>query len=238
MPDLDSYLSGLHSTLRIAFGKLFASGATLTNNLIGNVTGNVTGDVIGNITGDVTGNVEGNLLGEHSLELQAAEHGAGAIGTAFAPKTYRGSLVNGDILTSIQVDLTGLGCKGDAARDAIGLSTGGAAYIGKYVIATYGVVYKVEMLVLETPGEGTATITADIDLDADDEDDIAYDGACDGGIILNTGGIAAGNTFQNLVPALTGDDYLYLTEGDAAATTGVYNAGQVIVNLYGHPVLS
>lgn len=164
-----------------------------------------------------------------------AEHGAGAIGTAIDPRTRRNT-VNGDIITQIEVDLTGLACKGDAAKDAIGLAAGGAAYIGRYVTATYGVVYKIEMSVIEAPGQGTATITSDIDLGAEDVGTTAYDGAVDD-VVINTGGLAAGKTFQTLVPALTANDYIYLVEGDTTATTGVYNAGQVIIKFWGHPVL-
>ena len=60
-----------------------------------------------------------------------AEHGAGAIGTAFAPRTYRWS-ENGHIITEIHVDLTGLACKGDAAKDAIVLAAGGAARLASH----------------------------------------------------------------------------------------------------------
>lgn len=165
-----------------------------------------------------------------------AEHGAGSIGTGVAPVTYRYTR-DGVIITEIQIDLTGLACKGTAAKDAIGLAAGGAAMIGRYVVATCGVVYRVEMICLETPGQGTATITVDIDLGADDAADIAYDGAVDD-VVVNTGGLAAGKQFVSDVPALTADDYLYLVEGDTAATTGVYNAGMVIIKLYGHPVLA
>ena len=172
-------------------------------------------------------------------ERQPAAHGAGAIGTEFAPVTYRGVGMNGEIITTIHVDLTGLACKGDAAIDAIGLAAGGAAYIGRYETAKYGIVYKVEQHWIEAPGEGTATITSDIDIAMDDEADIAYDGAVDGGVILNTGGVAAGRTFQNLVPALTADDYIYIVEeGGGAGSTGVYNAGQFILIFYGHALLT
>jgi hypothetical protein len=168
--------------------------------------------------------------------LLDAEHGAGAIGTAFAPRTYR-KTVDGEVLTEIHVDLTGLACKGDAAKDAIGLAAGGAAYIGRYVVADYGVVHKIEMSCIEAPGQGTATITSDIDLGAEDTGTTAYDVAVDD-VVINTGGLAAGKTFQTLVPALTANDYLYLIEGDTAATTGVYNAGQLIIRLYGNAVIS
>jgi hypothetical protein len=166
----------------------------------------------------------------------AAEHGAGAIGTAFAPRTYRYTR-EGVIITEIHVDITGLACKGDAAKDAIGLAAGGAAYIGRYVTATCGIVFRIEMICLELPGEGTATITADIDLGAEDTATTTYDQAVDD-VVINTASLVAGEMASTDVPALTANDYLYLVEGDTAATTGVYNAGQYIIRLYGHALLA
>lgn len=165
-----------------------------------------------------------------------AEHGAGAIGTAFAPRTYRWT-ENGHIITEIHVDLTGLACKGDSANDVIGLAAGGAAYIGRYVTSTCGVVYRVEVACLETPGEGTATITTDIDIAGNSSGVLAYDGAA-GAAECDLGGLAGGNSYVVDAPALTADDYLYLVEGDTAATTGVYDAGQLVIRLYGHAVLA
>jgi len=228
MANKESYLRMLPTGIRQPLRKLFGSGATLTND--------ITGDVVGTVTGNVTGNITGNWTGDHLLTLQSAEHGAGAIGTAFAPRTYRGYGLNGDIITEIHVDLTGLGCKGVAAADAIGLATG-AAYIGRYVVATCGVVYKVEMACLETPA-GTDT-EDDIMLSADDEDDIAYDGEVDGGNVIDPAtGLAAGTIYENTAPALTANDYLYLTEGDTGGDEGTYTAGQLLIRLYGHPALS
>lgn len=165
----------------------------------------------------------------------AAEHGAGAIGTSTAPELNRW-VENGTIITQIKVDITGLACKGDAAKDAIGLAAGGAAYIGRYVTATYGIVYRVEMSCIQLPGQGTATITADIDLGAEDVGTTAYDAAVDD-VVINTASLVAGETAVTNVPALTANDYLYLVEGDTAATTGVYNAGQYLITFYGHPLL-
>jgi len=172
-----------------------------------------------------------------SANVLTAEHGAGAIGTGIAPATYRYALGNGDIVTEIQIDLTGLACKGTATNDVIGLATGGAAYIGRYVTATCGIVYRAEVLCLETPGEGTATITSDIDIAGNSADDLEYDGAA-GAAELNLGGLAAGNSYVVDEPGLTANDYLYLVEGDSAASTGVYDAGQIIIRLYGHALLS
>lgn len=186
---------------------------------------------------DIGGSYYWRITGREGAKKVAAEHGAGAIGTGVAPATYRWKQDDGTIITEIKVDLTGLACKGDAAKDAIGLAAGGAAYIGRYVTATCGIVYRVEMSCLELPGEGTATITTDIDLGAEDVGTTAYDGAVDD-VVIDTGGIVAGATYVDDAPALTANDYLYLVEGDTTAATGVYNAGQIVVRLYGHPLLS
>ena len=190
---------------------------------------------IGDLTGDVTGDITGDIL----ATTLAAEHGAGAIGTSSfgAPQTTRRT-ENGTIITEIKVDITGLACKGDAADDAIGLAAGGVAYIGRYVTATYGIGYKVEMLCIEAPGQGTATITQDIDLAAEATGLIEYDGAIGGTTIINTATLVAGEVATNAAPALTANDYIYLAEGDTAASTGVYNAGQFIVRFYGHALLA
>lgn len=165
----------------------------------------------------------------------ADAHGAGAIGTAFSPRIYRRTF-NDDIITTIHVDLTGLACKGTAQNDVIGLAAGGAAYLARYQVDDWGVVYKVEVNCLETPGEGTATITTDIDIAGNSSASLAYDGAA-GTAECNLGGVAGGNSYMVDAPALTDDDYIYLVEGDTAATTGVYNAGQLIIRFYGHQLL-
>ena len=233
-PKWYGYSSGVKSTYYLEHPTLTANdqvvvegvSQTLTNKTLTSPT--ITGPTISG-TATLTGALTNNVL-------QTAEHGAGAISTAFAPRTYRRT-ENGHIITEIHVDLTALGCVGTAAKDAIGLPAGGAAYIGRYVVATYGVVYRIEMKCLEAPGEGTATITADVDLGADDGAAIAYDGAVDD-VVVDTGGLAAGKQFVNDIPALTANDYLYLIEGDTAATTGVDNAGQLIIIFFGHAVIS
>lgn len=168
-----------------------------------------------------------------------AEHGAGIIGTGVAPATFRYTLGNGDIVTEIQLDLTGLAVKGDATGDVIGLAGTDSApsYIGQYVTATCGIVYRVEVLCLETPGEGTATITTDIDIAGNADGTLEYDEAA-GSAECDLGGLAAGNSYVIDAPGLTADDYLYLVEGDTTAATGEYDAGQLIVRLYGHSTLS
>jgi len=169
-------------------------------------------------------------------EVLTAEHGAGAIGTNFAPRTYRWTK-DGIITTEIHVDLTGLACVGTAAKDAIGLAAGGAAYIGRYVTSTYGIVYRAEMACIELPTQGTATITLDVDLGAEDTATSEYDDTIDD-VVINTGSLVAGQVVVAETPALTANDYLYLVEGDTAGETGVYSGGQYIFRFYGNALIS
>jgi len=164
-----------------------------------------------------------------------ATHGAGAIGTGTAPQTRRW-IENGTIVTQIKVDLTGLACKGDAADDVIGLAAGGAAYLVKAEetpsLGGTGIITKMTVQCIELPTQGTATITTDIDMAWNASASLEYDGAA-GTSELNMGTLEKGETFELLAPKVTANDYLYLTEGDAAATTGVYSGGLYIITLYG-----
>tara|TARA_Y100001973_G_scaffold102324_1_gene167134 strand:- start:84 stop:665 length:582 start_codon:yes stop_codon:yes gene_type:complete len=163
--------------------------------------------------------------------------GAGAIGDGAAPKAFRRT-ENGVIVTTIKIDISGLGVKGDAANDVIGLAAGGAAYIYRNEVAKNGVIFRAEVACIEVPGQGTATITTDIDLAFHASAALEYDGAA-GAAEINTGGFAnAGKVAVDNDLNLTDNDYLYLVEGDTAATTGVYNAGQFIIRLYGHALLT
>jgi hypothetical protein len=166
-------------------------------------------------------------------------HGPGVIGTVFAPRKYQWT-ENGIIVTQLEVDITGLACRGDSANDVIGLSGGGAAYLDRVVTATHGVIFRAEMYCVETPGEGTATITDDIDITYDTLATLEYDGAGDGAAIASAGSWTAGRTIVNedCATGFAANNYLYLGEGSTAATTGVFDAGQFIVKMYGHAVLT
>ena len=185
----------------------------------------------GGVAGAVTGNVTGNLTGDLTPAVEAAEHGAGSIGTAVAPKTIRW-IESGVIITQIKVDLTGLASVA-TANDVIGLAAGGAAFIGRNVVATNGVVFKTEFSCIETPAGGDN----DVNVVTSSNAALAYDSAGGTTYISNSGDLLAGQTIENLVPALTANDYYYLTAGtgDTAAT---YTAGMYILTTYGHALLS
>lgn len=170
-------------------------------------------------------------IGNIATAIEAAEHGAGAIGTALAPRTYRW-VENGVIITQIKFDLTGLASVA-TADDVIGLAAGGAAYIGRNVVATNGIIFKAEFSCIETPAGGDN----DVNVVTSSNAALAYDSAGGTTYISNSGDLVAGQTIQNLVPALTANDYFYLTAGtgDTAAT---YTAGMYILTLYGHALLA
>lgn len=165
--------------------------------------------------------------------VEAAEHGAGAIGTSSfgAPKTYRWT-DKGVIVTQIKFDLTGLAsvATGD---DVIGLAAGGAAYIGRNVVATNGVIFKAELSCLETPTTGDN----DVNVVTSSNAALAYDSAGGTAYISNSGDLLAGQAIQNLVPALTANDYFYLTAG-TGDTAGTYASGMYVLTLYGHALLA
>lgn len=193
----------------------------------GTITGDVTGDVTGDLTGDVIGYVTGDIL----ATVASAEHGAGAIGTAYTPVTSRRQ-ENGTIITETKFDLTGLASVA-TANDVIGLAAGGAAYIGRNVVATNGVIYKVELCCLETPAGGDN----DVNVVAAAAADLEYDGAGGTTYLSNSGDLLAGQTIQNLLPAITANYYFYLTAG-TGDTAGTYTAGQYILRTYGHAALA
>jgi len=179
------------------------------------------GDLIGNVTGEI------NPLGS----VETAEHAAGAIGDGVAPVTYRYNAPNGDIITEIRIDVSGLKSK-DTAADAIGLATGVDAYLGQYTAAIFGILYKMELICLEAPVTGDDDINVMFNAAAD----LGYDDAA-GTTGLDAGVLALGESVDDLSPGVSEDDYIYLTAG-TGDVDNVYTAGMYIIRLYGHAVLS
>jgi hypothetical protein len=206
---------------------------TLTGNNTFTGTNTFSGSLVasGGVTGAITGNVTGNLVGDLTPAVEAAEHGAGAIGTAFTPTTTRW-MENGVIITQIKIDLTGLASVA-TANDVIGLAAGGNAYIGRNVVATNGIIFKTQFACIETPAGGDN----DVNVVVNSSGTLAYDGAGGTTYISNSGDLLAGQTIENLLPALTANHYFYLTAGtgDTAAT---YTAGMYVLTLYGHALLA
>lgn len=192
---------------------------TRTGNLT--QTGNmaVTGTL--GVTGAVTADVD---LG--------TTWGAGLIGTGIAPKAYRRT-ENGVIITTYKIDLTGLTAKG-TDDDCIGLKVGHAdSYFDQYTIAAHGVLFKTEMIIVETLA-GAGTVEVDLSANAAAKE---YDEAV-GDKFLDSGITAAGQSAVDLTNTPTADHYLHIVESDDVGDDSVFTAGQLIIILYGHAVLS
>jgi hypothetical protein len=189
-------------------------------------------------TVDIQGAMKAATRSSGNIAVSGTTYGVGAIGTGAigAPQLYRFT-ENGVIVTQIKVDITGLACKGDAANDVIGLAALGAAYIYRNVVADNGILYRMEVACIELPTQTTATITTDIDFAWNASGGLTYDGAA-GTSEMNMGTSVAGTVVVDNVLGLTANDYLYITEGDTAATTGVYAGGQYLITLYGHALFT
>lgn len=232
-PALGTPASGLATNLTgapaFAITNMTGTGTNLT--LVNPALGTPASGVITNCTGSPT--LTTLTVESIVAAVEAAEHGAGAVGTSSfgAPKTYRWT-EQGVITTQIKFDLTGLRSVA-TADDVIGLQAGGAAYIGRNVVATNGVIFRVTLSCLETPVGGDN----DIDITTNSSAVLAYDGAGGTVHVCNSGDLLVGQTIQNLVPALTANDYFYLTAG-TGDTLGDYSAGMYVLTLYGHAVLA
>ena len=149
-------------------------------------------------------------------------------------RAYKGT-ENGLIITTIELDITGRGCKGGNADDAIGTGTV-PAYIYEMTTAKNGIIMEVQMDCIELPaGSGSATV--DINLTMNALGTIDYDEAVSNDYLFDTGGMAAGQRLTNVTPSFATTDFLYLTEGDTAATDGVYTAGMYVITLFGRALL-
>ncbi len=139
---------------------------------------------------------------------------------------------NGEIITTILVDIEGLVVSG-TVRDVIGENDTAAAYITQITTAVNGIVYKVEMGCIEVPAGSNTTL--DIDL-ARHDSSRAEDQTASSNTIIAPGGNWAANTWRTSTAGATlnlVNDYLYLANGSGANSGGTYTAGKFIIKLYG-----
>jgi len=196
-----------------------------------NITVQETINAAGVIT--ASSGVVGDLTGDIIATAETGEVSPGAIGTGVAPVVARRE-EDGVIITTLKIDLTGL-ASAATANDVIGGSAGvtDIAIIGRNILADNGVIFKVEFSCIETPvgGDDDVNVVSNVSaiLEVGDAGGTAY--------LANSGDLVAGQTIQNLVPAITADHYFYLTAG-TGDTAAEYTAGQYILTTYGHPVLT
>ena len=149
------------------------------------------------------------------------------------------SKINGEIVTTILVDIHGTDADGDE-HDVIGKSGQSNSYLTRITTAVNGVVYKAEMACVETPTGGGSQLHIDLIANASDLAEGA-DGNAGGssrkGLVFPSDNWEIG-MYEDAPPeaSFTGglaNDYLYLTCGDSSGTGGTFTAGKFIIKLYG-----
>lgn len=183
-------------------------------------------------TGDLGATIlTGNLVGDLIPASESAEHGAGFIGTAATPTTKRW-IEGGVIVTSITFDLTGLASVA-TANDIVVLGAGGDGYLGRNVVATNGIIFRTLFSCIESPAGGDN----DVNVVTNSSGTLTTSGAGGVAYIANAGDLLAGQSIENLLPAMTANHYFYATAGtgDTAAT---YTAGMYELRLWGRALLT
>jgi hypothetical protein len=185
----------------------------------------------GDIAGDAT------IKGDLTINTTTA----GAVGAGFgdaASLDITIGKVNGEIITTILVDIEGLQESG-VLKDIIGDNgeTTGGAYITQITTAVNGIVYKAEIACVEEPAGGTADIDLVTNTNQLDENDAYDSGGGDAVALIPATAVwdtgmhrvsAAGLDTVDLVNA-----YLYLAAGAGDGSDSTYTAGKFIIKLYG-----
>ena len=192
------------------------------------------------ITQDVTGATSRNDIADLGTTYSYS-YGSGMISTGTgangAPQIFQETTNGRDIITSIEIDLTGLTSKNDTG-DVIGINGTDGAYFFKNVAAEIGVITKIEMICLELP-TASSNVNLDIDISSESVSDGAWDDDGSGYTVqLAAGGnMALGQTFTSANPiaaASPGNDYFYLLTGNTHTGDSVYTGGNILVKIYSH----
>ena len=188
--------------------------------------------------------VEGNITFSNSITATNGMAGAsfdvgpGLVSTEGTINKGRVTNINNEIITTFQIDLTGLKSYHDDG-DVIGRDGIAGAYLMQYKTADHGILYKTEISCIELP-TASSNVLLDFDLflfnsaDKEGDNDLAA-----AGLAIHTGGgnIAIGTTIQDLTAGDTSDKnhhYVYLASGNTHGGASVFTAGKLIVKLYGH----
>ena len=181
---------------------------------------------------------EGGIIGtQATTAILSTSYGAGMVSTSLVPQ-YTRVKVGDSILTTVKVDLTGLGSANDA-DDYIGLAAGGAAYFAKYVTAEMGILYKIDMACLELPASGSNNLD-DLNLVSNSGAANAYNADGSGHTqLLNAGSWTAGE-LQSVASATVAaaNDYFYLTAGATHSGANTWTAGVFLFKFWGSAIES
>ncbi len=103
----------------------------------------------------------------------------------------------------------------------------GASAITQITSAKNGTIFKVEMNCIETPSSLT-------DVDLVYASTVLSGGTTSGQtILLNTGGLSIGKSYENLSPGDLSNKFLHLSNGAGSSSTDTQTAGKIIIRLFG-----
>tara|TARA_R110000822_G_scaffold43544_5_gene117509 strand:+ start:2922 stop:5408 length:2487 start_codon:yes stop_codon:yes gene_type:complete len=191
---------------------------------------------IGNATSETTVNDNLTVTGKVVIETSTAPTvGGGFDGAAASTPIINVSKVNDETITTILVDIGGgLIVSSNTAGDAIGNDGVAEAFLFQLDKDVNGFIYKAELICVEAPTTGDADINVTLHADAKAEDAATESG---GHVIINGGAQVLGKFTSDdpsAVSAADGghSDRVYLTHG--GTTVGTYDAGKLVIKLYGY----
>ena len=198
-------------------------------------------------------NLENTKLLNATVQGAKAESSGPGMVTASVDKPLtRIQNTNGQIVTTYQLDLTGLrgseaaagiqrviGTPTTAGAGGNNLASGSAAYLFQWDQSTNGIPYKVEMSCIETPAGGAANARFVLSASTLATHDQGDDSSALGDPVAlcgSSGSLAIGVTSDCGTLSNIGDGrYLYLMSyGPGEAAGGQYTAGKIIIRFYAH----
>ena len=171
----------------------------------------------------------------HAFRQQATAPGAGFSASNYTFNTGSVGTINGEVLTSIFIDIHALGLSsGTNANDAIGIAgSSSPAYFTRITTGVNGIVYGGELICVEAPLGGEDSIG----VFANSSGTIAPDADASQHAICAAANQTLGKrTAFSITSGGNQDDYLYLVQGDT--TDAAYSAGKFIIRLFGAPEVS
>jgi hypothetical protein len=186
--------------------------------------------------GDAVQTKRMSILATGEMTTQYASPEAPGAGIA-AAATVNVEKINGDIITTITVDIGGLDVDGSLTQSVIGSSGVDPSYLTQLTTANNGVIYKITMACVELPTVGTL----DIDLASDPAS--KAEGAAASSKLFGPPAMGppphAWESFiykdvggESALPDLA-NEYIYLTSGENGAAAATYGAGKFIIKFYG-----
>jgi len=160
--------------------------------------------------------------------------GAGMIGTNGSCEVFVHE-VGKEIVTTVEIDLTGLKKKSDVG-DAIGVDGTDGAYLFQYKAGTHGILYRIEVICIELP-TAASNVLLDFDIISQSAADVAYDDDISGGTALfaMAGNIAKGSILSDeaIGTQPTESHYVCLADGATSSAADTFTGGKLVIKFYG-----